>query len=208
MKDQTPCREHAPFTLTQPHAAAQLRPLRRSPHLLPLHPGCCRHHCLGHLAAVGAAPLQPAVGPHTSCLRRAAGEPVVHGALPHLVPGQGPRVLPEAAQELRAEPAAPQVGGGADSGVVVCGLGGGEGADTGFLGAQARVLEKLGRFGFLPTLQWFSKMFTSSNIASLVSPVHSVQLDEKRLPLLQAAQESEEAQLVQEPGRHQVLPAH
>lgn len=102
--------QHTP--VKQLSAALLRSALQPSPELLPLCPGRCRLHRRRHLPAVGAAPLQPAVGPHAARLRRAAGQPVVHGALPHLVPRQGSRVVPEAAEELRAEPAAPQVGAG------------------------------------------------------------------------------------------------
>lgn len=90
-----------------PKLTAHLRTPSTPPALLR-----CRHHGGGHLASVGAAPLQPAVGAHAARMRRAAGQPLVHGALPHHLPRQGAGQLPEAAQELRAQPAAPQVGAG------------------------------------------------------------------------------------------------
>ena len=65
--------------------------------------------CAGHRAAVCASTIQPAVRTHAARGGCAARERVVPRAQPAVVPGQGPGQLPEAAQDVRLERAAPPV---------------------------------------------------------------------------------------------------
>ena len=65
-----------------------------------------------HRSVQRAAPVQPAVGSHTSVLRRAVGEHVVPRARVVRAADEGEGVVPEAAEVLGDEPAAPQAAKG------------------------------------------------------------------------------------------------